>query len=86
MRKTELVHLHALCACLRAELGERRECRSEAFDGYERLAIGPTEIQHSKAAHREAVVELLDGLTESIEPGEQRVDDGTDHTTRRDVQ
>jgi hypothetical protein len=71
MRKTELVHLHALCACLRAELAERRGRRAEAFESYERVGVGPAQIQHSKAAHREAAIELLDCVTERIETDDE---------------
>lgn len=63
MRKQSLVHLHALCAKLRARLDARGDVPPGAFDGYDELGVSPSAVYHRKEVHERAVRRLVDGLT-----------------------
>jgi hypothetical protein len=65
MKKQELIHLHGLLAEV------QRQCDSWGedidLDTYEELGVKPTSIHQSKTAHKEAVFELIEGITEPME-------------------
>ena len=69
MQKQALVHLHALCALLRADLESREEIPSGTFERYDELNVSPSAIYRRKDAHRRANRYLLRGLASAVESG-----------------
>jgi len=65
MKKQELIHLHGLLA----EVSNYVEEHEGTIDlsAYEAQTVRPTSIHKSKTSHKEAVFDLMDGLTGSIE-------------------
>jgi hypothetical protein len=65
MKKQELIHIHGLLAEV------QRECESKGedidLDAYEELGVRPTSIHQSKTAHKGAVFELIEAITEPME-------------------
>jgi hypothetical protein len=66
MKKQELIHLHGLLAEVREQC---EEWHGSEFDlsEYETLGVRPTSIHRSKTDHKNAVFELVGGITSSVE-------------------
>lgn len=62
MKKDELVHLHSLLTCLRAEFERREDPPEGAFAQYDDLAVSPMAVYGSKADHARAVRALAGAL------------------------
>lgn len=84
MQKQALVHLHALCALLRAHLESQGETHPGAFERYDELNVSPSAIYLRKEAHKRANQHLLRGLAMAVEsdsprePEKAATDGGTD--------
>lgn len=83
MRKQQLIHLHALCLCLRGRLEARTRVPADAFARYDAMDLGPTAVHRPKSVHHEAVVALLDGLTTTIVAAEDGLRNTGDSDSRR---
>ena len=73
MKKDELVHLHNLLTCLRAEFERREDPPEDAFARYDDLGVSPMAVYGSKADHTRAVQALagaLAALSEADDPQE----------------
>ena len=66
MRKQQLIHLHALCLCLRDRIDDRVTVPADAFEAYDAMDVDPTAVHRRKAVHQDAVLALLDGLTTAL--------------------
>ena len=62
MKKDELVHLHNLLTCLRAEFERREDPPEDAFARYDDLGVSPMAVYGSKADHTRAVQALAGAL------------------------
>ena len=69
MRKNELIHLHALLDCVRANLDGRGELEgsTERMREYEALGVGPMTVRATRGKHEEATLALARALGESID-------------------
>jgi len=66
MKKQELIHLHGLLSEVRAEYEGDGGPEIDLSD-YEEFGVQPTSIHRSKTDHKQAVFELVDGLTDSLD-------------------
>lgn len=79
MRKNELIHLHALLDCIRANLDERGVPveSTDRMREYEALGVRPMTVRATRGEHEEATLALARALGESI-------DDRTEVPAERD--
>ncbi len=66
MKKQELIHLHGLLGEVTNQFEMRSNSTVDVSD-YEATGVQPTSIHRSKTAHQDAVFELTDALTSSME-------------------
>jgi hypothetical protein len=67
MKKDELVHLHSLLTCLRAEFEGREDPPAGAFARYDDLDVSPMAVYGSKGDHARAVRALSAALAALVE-------------------
>jgi hypothetical protein len=67
MRKQDYVHLHSLLVVLLRFLNERETITADRLSGYEALGTRPTDIHASKRAHRSAVLELSEAISQGVD-------------------
>ena len=77
MRKTELVHVHALLAQVRCEFEAREEIRGDVFSAYEAYGVAPVAINQQKEHHQRAIALLLDGFRLARERGHVDLEDAS---------
>lgn len=71
MKKNELVHVHALLACVAEDFLERGIADSEAFDDYRALGTSSMALRASRDDHEAAVRRLADTLATAAERAER---------------
>lgn len=83
MRKQELVHLHALCVLVRAQVEAREAVPPDAFASYDELGVTASAVYRSKRAHRRAVrclaSDVADVVDDESAPADLTTADGTHH-------
>jgi hypothetical protein len=73
MKKQELIHLHGLLAEVRAQC-ESWQGEDLDLTEYRDFGVRPTSIHKSKTEHKEAVFELVKGITSAMdEPTQEAV-------------
>lgn len=69
MKKNQFIHLHGLLAQVANHVED--ETGENPIDEYAELGTEPTSIHRSKDDHKEAVMTLLEDITNSIETDNQ---------------
>ena len=82
MRKTDLIHLHALLSCVEADLQERGEVREEQLRAYRELSVSPLSVQASRDRHEEAVLALAGALADAVTEPHDGADDRAEEPER----
>ena len=72
MKKQELIHIHGLLAAVRDQYVGRSN-RYIDLSEYEGIGVKPTSIHHSKTDHQEAILALIDCLTDSMTSKEEEL-------------
>lgn len=67
MKKTELVHVHALLTCVAEDLLARGAVEPEAFAEYRSHGVSSRELRASRTEHETAVRLLGDLLSTAVE-------------------
>jgi len=66
VKKTELVHLHALLVLLSEELVDRGVVDRSYFDSYTELGVSPVSFRSRRDHHEEAVLVLAELLADAL--------------------
>lgn len=67
MRKQEVIHVHALCYCVRGHVEAHLDPSGDPFRDYDDFDVGPNAIHRRKDPHKTALFHLLDGLVAATE-------------------